>query len=242
MGAAGALRAIAVGRCTAARCPPTRRSSRSPARSTPTSLARRAPTPSGSARSSASPPSGTARSGSARRASWPRSRASSARWACTRSASTTCATPRRRPVPVVSTAFRPGRRRRAGAQPVPRLHLACSPPPTGGSSTADLQRAAGGLPRPARAVRPRAARARRPRRGRAAASSRGRRALPRAGDAAFELSREPVDEAWYRELEAVSAVAADIGGVALHAHQPPHPARPRHRRALRADAGAAASR
>ncbi|GAA1867569.1 2-oxoadipate dioxygenase/decarboxylase [Myceligenerans crystallogenes] len=31
---------------------------------------------------------------------------------------------------------------------------------------------------------------------------------------AFELSREPVDQAWYRELEAVSAVAADIGGVA----------------------------
>ncbi len=31
--------------------------------------------------------------------------------------------------------------------------------------------------------------------------------------AAFELSDEPVDHAWYRELEAVSAVAADIGGV-----------------------------
>ncbi|MBE1874228.1 VOC family protein [Myceligenerans pegani] len=31
---------------------------------------------------------------------------------------------------------------------------------------------------------------------------------------AFELSREPVDQAWYRELEGVSAVAADIGGVA----------------------------
>src|SRR5215217_5052012 len=31
---------------------------------------------------------------------------------------------------------------------------------------------------------------------------------------AFELSREPVDEPWYRELEAISAVAADIGGVA----------------------------
>lgn len=31
--------------------------------------------------------------------------------------------------------------------------------------------------------------------------------------AAFELGREPVDQAWYRELEAVSAVAADIGGV-----------------------------
>jgi uncharacterized glyoxalase superfamily metalloenzyme YdcJ len=30
----------------------------------------------------------------------------------------------------------------------------------------------------------------------------------------FELSREPIDEAWYRELEAISAVAADIGGVA----------------------------
>ncbi|OLR93659.1 2-oxoadipate dioxygenase/decarboxylase [Actinokineospora bangkokensis] len=31
--------------------------------------------------------------------------------------------------------------------------------------------------------------------------------------AAFELSTEPVDHAWYRRLEAVSAVAADIGGV-----------------------------
>lgn len=30
---------------------------------------------------------------------------------------------------------------------------------------------------------------------------------------AFELSDEPVDRAWYRKLEAVSAVAADIGGV-----------------------------
>lgn len=30
---------------------------------------------------------------------------------------------------------------------------------------------------------------------------------------AFELSAEPVDRAWYDELEAVSAVAADIGGV-----------------------------
>jgi uncharacterized glyoxalase superfamily metalloenzyme YdcJ len=36
----------------------------------------------------------------------------------------------------------------------------------------------------------------------------------RLATAAFELSREPVDQAWYRELEAVSAVAADIGGVA----------------------------
>ncbi|MEV0372109.1 VOC family protein [Streptomyces sp. NPDC050636] len=32
--------------------------------------------------------------------------------------------------------------------------------------------------------------------------------------AAFELSPEPVDRAWYAELERVSAVAADIGGVA----------------------------
>ncbi|PZS35963.1 MAG: DUF1338 domain-containing protein [Pseudonocardiales bacterium] len=31
--------------------------------------------------------------------------------------------------------------------------------------------------------------------------------------AAFALSAEPVDRAWYAELEAVSAVAADIGGV-----------------------------
>ena len=30
---------------------------------------------------------------------------------------------------------------------------------------------------------------------------------------AFELSSDPVDHAWYRELEEISAVAADIGGV-----------------------------
>jgi len=30
----------------------------------------------------------------------------------------------------------------------------------------------------------------------------------------FALSREPIDEGWYRELERISAVAADIGGVA----------------------------
>ena len=30
----------------------------------------------------------------------------------------------------------------------------------------------------------------------------------------FELSREPIDEDWYRHLERISAVAADIGGVA----------------------------
>ncbi|MFF1695302.1 2-oxoadipate dioxygenase/decarboxylase family protein [Streptomyces sp. NPDC058257] len=30
---------------------------------------------------------------------------------------------------------------------------------------------------------------------------------------AFELSAEPIDQAWYEELEKVSAVAADIGGV-----------------------------
>ncbi|MGP5396552.1 2-oxoadipate dioxygenase/decarboxylase [Arthrobacter rhombi] len=29
----------------------------------------------------------------------------------------------------------------------------------------------------------------------------------------FQLSSEPVDDAWYRKLEAISAVAADIGGV-----------------------------
>lgn len=31
--------------------------------------------------------------------------------------------------------------------------------------------------------------------------------------AAFELNDEPIDEQWYRELEAISAVASDIGGV-----------------------------
>ncbi|GAA4962186.1 2-oxoadipate dioxygenase/decarboxylase [Kineococcus glutinatus] len=36
----------------------------------------------------------------------------------------------------------------------------------------------------------------------------------RLATAAFELSPEPVDRAWYAELSRVSAVAADIGGVA----------------------------
>ncbi|MFH0411300.1 2-oxoadipate dioxygenase/decarboxylase family protein [Corynebacterium sp. L4756] len=31
--------------------------------------------------------------------------------------------------------------------------------------------------------------------------------------AAFELNDEPIDEQWYRELESISAVASDIGGV-----------------------------
>ncbi len=35
----------------------------------------------------------------------------------------------------------------------------------------------------------------------------------RAAGAAFALSREPIDKAWYDELAAVSAVAADIAGV-----------------------------
>lgn len=37
--------------------------------------------------------------------------------------------------------------------------------------------------------------------------------LLRLATRSFELSDEPVDHAWYRELEAVSAVASDIGGV-----------------------------
>jgi uncharacterized glyoxalase superfamily metalloenzyme YdcJ len=36
----------------------------------------------------------------------------------------------------------------------------------------------------------------------------------RLATATFELSPEPVDRAWYTELERISAVAADIGGVA----------------------------
>ena len=32
---------------------------------------------------------------------------------------------------------------------------------------------------------------------------------------AFELSREPIDKPWYEELERISAVAADIGGVGI---------------------------
>lgn len=35
----------------------------------------------------------------------------------------------------------------------------------------------------------------------------------RLATASFELSREPIDRAWYRRLTAISGVAADIGGV-----------------------------
>ena len=35
----------------------------------------------------------------------------------------------------------------------------------------------------------------------------------RLASASFALSREPIDRSWYRELEQVSAVAADVGGV-----------------------------
>lgn len=41
----------------------------------------------------------------------------------------------------------------------------------------------------------------------------GAERLLRLATRSFELSDEPVDHAWYRELEAVSAVASDIGGV-----------------------------
>jgi uncharacterized glyoxalase superfamily metalloenzyme YdcJ len=39
------------------------------------------------------------------------------------------------------------------------------------------------------------------------------RELLRLATAAFELSQEPVDKAWYDHLERISSVAADIGGV-----------------------------
>ena len=107
-----------------------------------------------------------------------------------------------------------GRRRRAGAQPVPGLHLAARD-----RRPALLHRRAAaparGVPGPAQAVPARAARrwptARRPTT--ACRPTDADRFLDLA-TAAFALSREPVDRAWYRELEQVSAVAADIGGVA----------------------------
>jgi len=51
-----------------------------------------------------------------------------------------------------------------------------------------------------------------------------RAALPGAGGGSFELSPEPVDRAWYQVLEAISSVAADIGGVrSTHInHLPPY--------------------
>ena len=79
--------------CTGARCPRTRRSWRSPARSTPRWWAATATARSGWAASNGSARSGTAPSGSARPASSRRRLACSPRSACIPSASTTCVTP-----------------------------------------------------------------------------------------------------------------------------------------------------
>ena len=127
------------------------------------------------------------------------------------------------------------RQRRVGAQPVPGVHLDAG---HRGRAILRCRPAAprGVLPRAPSAVRPRAARP--------GPDDRGRRRLRRrsgaedfvaAAVAAFALSREPIDKAWYDELSRVSAVAADIAGVALHPRQPPDAASARHRRAVPAD-------
>ena len=70
------------------------------------------------------------------------------------------------------------------------------------------------VPRPAPLFPPELVGPGRPGRRRGRSGTRRRRAVPRRGHGrAFTLSREPVDLAWYRELERVSSVAADIAGV-----------------------------
>ena len=106
-----------------------------------------------------------------------------------------------------------GRRRRAGQQPVPGLHLDARR-----RRPALLRRgdpsAAGGLRRCPDPVRARAARAGRPvvrrRADSAPPTPTGSSTSPRPRSS---CQREPVDHDWYFTLERISAVAADIGGV-----------------------------
>ena len=145
------------------------------------------------------------------------------------------------PVPVVSTAFRPVDARRARAQPVPGLHLAARAAPTAGSSALTCSAACADVPRRPRAVPGRAARARRPRRARddglPADEAETLHRARRRGRSSSRPSRSTED--WYRALERRSRPSPPTSAASTsHAHQPPHPARPRHRRALRAHAGA----
>ena len=107
------------------------------------------------------------------------------------------------------------RRGRAGPQPVPGLHLDAGHRRPAVLRRRDLQRAAARRSWPRRELfPPELLDAGRPRRRRAAACRRRTRTrFLDLATAAFELSTEPVDRAWYDELERISAVAADIGGV-----------------------------
>ena len=106
------------------------------------------------------------------------------------------------------------RRRRARAQPVSGLHLAAR-----GVRPALLRRRAGsagssGSWTAASCSRPSCSRSPiAPRPSTACRAAEADRFVALATQS-FALSREPIDEGWYRDLERISAVAADIGGVA----------------------------
>ena len=118
------------------------------------------------------------------------------------------------PVPVVSTAFRPIDAEELARNPF-RVFTSLLAVSDRRFFTADLQRR---LERFLDAARPVLG----PSCSRSPIAPRHEHGLPAAeadrfielATQSFELSREPVDEGWYRELERISAVAADIGGVA----------------------------
>ena len=112
----------------------------------------------------------------------------------------------------------------------------CSSPTTRGSSTPNLRAALGELPR-------RAGSCSRPSCSRSPTGPSAEGGLPtdaadeflRLATAAFALSPEPVDRAWYDELDAgLRGRRRHRRACRTHAHQPPHAARARHRRAVRA--------
>ena len=160
----------------------------------------------------ASPPSGTARSASGPPPRWPRSPASSPASACTRSASTTSAT--RRPARCRSCRP-PSARPTSTSSPATRSASSprCSSPTTGGSSTPPTQERLEAFVAARELFAPEAlVLADRSVADGGLGAADAERFLELA-TASFALSTEPIDRAWYDQLEAISAVAADIGGV-----------------------------
>ncbi len=117
------------------------------------------------------------------------------------------------PVPVVSTAFRPIDPQELARNPF-RVFTSMLATADRRFFSDDLRPRVSSVPRPAAAVRPGTDRL-----APASIAADGGCSAAQADDfveaavAAFALSREPIDRAWYDELSAVSAVAADIAGV-----------------------------
>ena len=130
----------------------------------------------------------------------------------------------------------PDRRGRAGPQSVPRLHLDADAPRTGGSSTPSCSARLETFLRPA-AVPARTAGPRRPGRSRRRPARDDADRFLDLATAAFELSPEPVDRAWYTGWKHLRRRRRHRRR-RRDPHQPSHPSGARHRRALRADADA----